>query len=439
MIRIWTVLALYLTNLPFTDSLFVALLTLPMFAMVVMGLFKIRSRQFQIGDVFWFCLFLYFVLSPLQRIHGERIGGATEITAYAYDTSEFVTAMLVVVLFCLPFLFVSMERTDPPAAKPRSPPFLVLVPLNVLAFIPFVLSEGGLDRLLSSRLEQDPTQMFIGSILFLGLQSITACLVVVRFRVSRRWSAGLFSVALVIGLLALARNPFNAPRFMLLCAWGPVLMALVGGRIPVAWFYCACLLALTVVFPVLSITTRSGLDGLAELSRISVVDNFFDVPSVDVYDTAVHAVRFMTTHDHMWGEKLLAIVLFFVPRALWPGKPVVGGLDIGNELFAAGMYGTPNLSFFVGCDLYMDFGLVGVMLGGVIAAALLRVALKVDWGVFDGLRVSHLVIVSSLPILLRGPVGAVLPLFVCQVIAIVALSLRSRRRAAHLSSGVGVA
>lgn len=65
MIRLWTVTALYLTNLPFADSLFVVVLTLPMFLMVLVGLYRIRSRRFEIGDVFWFCLFVYFVISPL--------------------------------------------------------------------------------------------------------------------------------------------------------------------------------------------------------------------------------------------------------------------------------------------------------------------------------------------------------------------------------------
>jgi hypothetical protein len=430
MIRIWAVLALYLANLPFADSLFVVLLTLPMLVMVMAGLIRIGSRQFQIGDVFWFCLFLYFVISPLQRIHGDRIGGATAITAYAYEPEEFIAAMLVVLLFSLPFLMVPMEQADPPAAtSPKFPPLPVLLMLNGLAFAAFVLSEGGIDRLLSSRLAQEPSKAFIGSMLFLGVQSVTTCLVAARFRASRRWLASLAPLLVVIGLLAIARNPFNAPRFMLLAVWGPVMLALVGGKVPVAWFYAGCLLALTVVFPVLNVTTRAGLDGFDDLSQISVVGNFFDIPSIDVFDMAVHAVRFMSVHEHMWGEKLVAILLFFVPRALWPGKPIVGGLDIGNELFAAGMYGTPNLSFFMGCDLYMDFGFIGVALGGVVAALALHSALKADRGVFGGFGISGFVIASSLPILLRGPVGAVLPLFVSQMLVIRVLSLLVRDKA----------
>jgi hypothetical protein len=247
--------------------------------------------------------------------------------------------------------------------------------------------------------------------------------------VSRSRLISLAPLLLVIALLAFSRHPFYAPRFMLLAVWGPVMLALCGGRVAAAWFYVVGLLALTILFPVLNITTRLGLDGVGDLSEISVFGNFFDIPSVDVFDMAVHAVRFMSAHDQMWGEKLTAILLFFVPRTAWPGKPVVGGLDVGNELFAAGMYGTPNLSFFAGCDLYMDFGFAGVALGGVVTAVLLRSVLMAKWGVFGGVSVSRILIAASMPILLRGPVGAVLPLFVCQIAIVLALSRSVRDQA----------
>lgn len=433
MIRLWTVLALYLVNLPSADSLFVIALTLPMLAMVIVGLWQLKSRDFQLGDVFWFCLFVYFVISPLQRIHGDQLGGATAITAYAYEPAEYVQAMLVVVLFAFPFLFVSMKSSEGQAGGDVRPgmPFILLV--NIVAFILFAMSEGGLERLLSSRLEQDASQPFIASMLFLAMQSATACLVAANFRQSQRRFALLLLSLLVLALLSVARNPFNAPRFMLLAVWGPVFLALAGGRISATKFYVSSLLALTVLFPVLNVTTRSGMDGLRGLPQISVVGNFFDIPSIDVFDMAVHCIRYMATHDHMWGEKLTAVVLFFIPRAIWPGKPIVGGLDIGNDLFAAGMYGTPNLSFFLGCDFYMDFGFVGVVLGGVLCAFLMAAVIRLSEDRFFGVPVPQLFVAASLPILLRGPVGAVLPLFVCQmfVTKLLAVSLRRSDRPAN--------
>ncbi len=413
MIRLWTVLGLYLVNLPFADSLFVVGLTLPMLAIVTAGLWRLRSRGFQIGDIFWFCLFIYFVISPLQRIHGDQIGGAAAITAYAYEPAEYALAMMVVVLFTFPFLFVRMHSSEEKITADVRPgmPFILVV--NVVAFILFAMSEGGFERLLLSRLQQEASPAL--GMLFLAMQSATACLVAAYFCQSRQRLVSAAMLLFVLGLLAVSRNPFNAPRFVLLAVWGPVFLAIAGGRVSATRFYGCSLLALTVLFPVLNVTTRSGMGALQDLPQISVIGNFFDIPSIDVFDMAVHSIRYMSMHDHVWGEKLAAVVLFFIPRSAWPGKPIVGGLDVGNDLFAAGMYGTPNLSFFLGCDFYMDFGFAGVALGGAVCAFLLGALIRFTRDSFFGVRVLQFFIAASLPILLRGPVGAVLPLFVCQV------------------------
>jgi hypothetical protein len=55
---------------------------------------------------------------------------------------------------------------------------------------------------------------------------------------------------------------------------------------------------------------------------------------------------------------------------------------------------------------------------------------------FGGLRLSHFVLASSLPILLRGPVGAVLPLFVCQAFVVLVSSLPLRWRVPEAGSGL---
>lgn len=437
MTRLWTVVGLYLLNLPLADSAFAIVLTLPMFAMVVGGMLRLRSRFFQIGDVFWFCLFIYFVISPLQRINGDYIGGSTVITAYAYEQAEYVLAMLVVVIFAFPFLFVPMQSDETSAVTDLRPNIPAVLVVNVAAFILFAMSEGGLERLLSSRLQQDASQGFIASPLFLAVQSATACLVAAYSRQSKQTLTSAFLLVAVLVLLALARNPFNAPRFILLAVWLPVLLALAGGRISAAKFYVCGLLALTVLFPVLNVTTRLGLGGLQDVSQISIVGNFFDIPSVDVFDMAVHCIRYMSTHDFMWGEKLAAVLLFFVPRSIWPGKPIVGGLDVGGDLFAAGMYGTPNLSFFIGCDFYMDFGLAGVTAGGIVSALVLRAMIRSGQDGFFGIRLMLFFIAASLPILLRGPVGAVIPLFVCQFLVMKLLAVWLRQSAAQTNAVQG--
>ena len=87
--------------------------------------------------------------------------------------------------------------------------------MNVVTAIIFVFTEGGLSNLLAARLEQAAADKFIGSLLFLGLQSVSAAMFVAEVRAGKRGLRWALPMLVVLGLLALTRNPFNAPRFTL--------------------------------------------------------------------------------------------------------------------------------------------------------------------------------------------------------------------------------
>ncbi|WP_245622335.1 hypothetical protein [Devosia epidermidihirudinis] len=419
--RLAIVLALYSFNAIYAPNQASIALTLPVLILVLVGLGKIRSPNLQIGDMFWFCVFIFFAISPLQRMGDGTIGGDWTVTRHAYDAAEYITAMAIVVVFLLPFGFISMEAKDPDTTT-ATPPAEWMLALNILAFSLFVVLQGGWQQVLLPRLDKTWSEASALSEAFLALQTVTTAVLVANARAAGRTWSLVTLVAVAIGLLAITRNPFNASRFSLLAAWVPVGLAMLRGRLQAAWFYAVALFALLVLFPILSITTRLGLVGLGQVEDIDFADNLLSTPFVDIFDTTVHAVRFMSTHDWMLGEKLLAVGLFFVPRALWPNKPIVGGLDIGGDLLNGGMAGTDNLSFFIGADAYMDFGFVGVVMGGLLLALFTAQASASRLGSFYGVSLLHAVIIASLPIMLRGPVGAVLPLAACQIVILIILS-----------------
>lgn len=426
MIRVTIVLALYGVNAIFAANPAAIALTLPVLLLVLIGLGRIRSPLFQIGDMFWFCVFIFFALSPLQRMGDGTIGGDWSVTRFTYESGEYLMAMAIALLFLAPFAFVRMEAPAGHIPVGAKPPAQWVFGLNLVSFVLFVVLQGGVEQVLSPRLEQTSSDATMLSQIFLASQAVTAAILMANARQAHGKRTVLPLLSIAILLLIIVRNPFNASRFSLLAAWVPLVLAMFGGRIHVGWFYAAALGALLVVFPILSLTTRQGIEGMGQIGEIAFSENLLGIPFIDVFDTLVHAVRYMSTQDWMLGQKLVAILLFFVPRSLWPDKPIVGGLDIGQSLFDAGMAGTPNLSFFIGADLYMDFGLVGVALGGVLCALLMARACASRMRIFYGDAIIHFVIIASLPILLRGPVGAVLPLVSCQIGVLILLSRIAR-------------
>ena len=67
-----------------------------------------------------------------------------------------------------------------------------------------------------------------------------------------------------------------------------------------------------------------------------------------------------------WGNQLLGVLFFFVPRSIWPTKPVGSGHYL--VLQNSGSYTNVSMPFF--SEGYINFGYVG-MLAFVIIAALI--------------------------------------------------------------------
>jgi hypothetical protein len=62
---------------------------------------------------------------------------------------------------------------------------------------------------------------------------------------------------------------------------------------------------------------------------------------------------------HTMGRQLLGALFFWFPRSLWPDKPIDSGVEIGlymNNL-------NTNLSEAIWAELWLDFGVVGMVLG----------------------------------------------------------------------------
>lgn len=70
-----------------------------------------------------------------------------------------------------------------------------------------------------------------------------------------------------------------------------------------------------------------------------------------------------------WGETLLRVITQFVPRALWPSKPLDVGVELGRLSNPYTISGTPA-GFLA--EMYMNFNFVGVLVGAFLLGVLLN-------------------------------------------------------------------
>lgn len=76
-----------------------------------------------------------------------------------------------------------------------------------------------------------------------------------------------------------------------------------------------------------------------------------------------------------WGKQLLGVFLFWIPRAVWPTKPVGSGHHLANELNL--IYSNISCNYFA--EGYINFGYIGIFLFILILALITAKMDKAYW------------------------------------------------------------
>ena len=109
---------------------------------------------------------------------------------------------------------------------------------------------------------------------------------------------------------------------------------------------------------------HAGLDSVLE---VTVGGRHF----LDLSKTAQVILAVPERVAYQYGRTMVTWITAPIPRSIWPGKPAVGaGIELGPKVFGTAP-GTGVPPGIVG-ELYMNFGLIGVLMGLFVAGLLLR-------------------------------------------------------------------
>lgn len=115
---------------------------------------------------------------------------------------------------------------------------------------------------------------------------------------------------------------------------------------------------LLIAFPLFywfkTMTITYFVGGSVKFSGITESLNTVDF---DAFTLVARSVRYVRENGITWGQQLINIILFFVPRSIWKGKPITTNVLIAfsqNQKFT-------NLSCPLPAEGYVNFGWVGVI------------------------------------------------------------------------------
>ncbi|MCK0195602.1 hypothetical protein MWN34_01610 [Ancylobacter sp. 6x-1] len=417
--RILPVFLYYAVNVVFRADLFSILITFPMFLICCFNLYRIEGKFIGFEDILWFIVFIFFVIGPLQRIDGNMLPLTGPTSGIIFSKSDMFWGTMIPTLFFLMLTIGSILFRAEGRSGTREDYFLledkviILLVVNVVAFVAVVALSGGLGNLMAARSEKVREDVSTIAIFAKCMQQISCFFICILYRTKfahpRLGFQRLVALVMSILLLLVVLNPFNTARFGLIVTWMPIGFIMLRGMVPVMPFYVAMLMGMLVVMPILSLTSRFGTSIIEAFESVNVSEAFFSLKYIDVSDMMTYLIGYVQEDGHYYGLKSLGALLFFIPRSIWTSKPTLIALDMGDELVAFDRAGTDNLSLFFGGEFYADLGMLGVAIGGLILSFVYARVVIGRRVMINGFELRNLVLMAATPILLRGPIGAVLP------------------------------
>lgn len=170
-------------------------------------------------------------------------------------------------------------------------------------------------------------------------------------------------LALVIALTATASlslfmtNVYNSPRYIAVVVMAALAssLGLFANPRRVRIAYTVALAGLIFVFPALG-----GLRNSRELSSFTnELSSTFMSGDYDSLAQIINSITFSTESGHTYGRQLLGAILVWIPRSIWPDKPISTSSMVAN--FKG--YEFTNLSSPTWAELFVDFGFAGVITG----------------------------------------------------------------------------
>jgi hypothetical protein len=384
--------------------------------------------------IFWVFSYVFFGLAPTVQIRADRMPTTTLDLDPTLDGPTAALAMGGVVSFAIGFAFAhrnSGRALRPPKTHAIHRGRLVLLTIAGFAATGYYLSRVGPANLFTSRAEfgdienqlwPDPT---VGAIV--GAASAVPILIAAHgwWNITRdapRKSAGRIVATVLTGVSLLVTNPVSSARYHFGVIWGSFLgpLGAYSTRRRTSLTMIGIIVGLLFLFPIADLFRRRDT---VNAIRTGFLTEYEGNGDYDAFGQLSNALLMTETTPLQPGRQLIGLLLFWVPRSIWPDKPNGTGVVLAE--FRG--YNFTNLSAPIWAEMLVNFGVLGVLvLSGLVAVGLGRLDRNYSaTGAYGVGAIAAAVLPFYLLILLRGSLLQAMGTLVLIVLSLVFISTRS--------------
>ena len=375
-----------------------------MAAICVYGIFSDRSRPYTQYKVLNLFFLFFFCIAPIAQYNqGVCLLGTVFLFGDYMLTS--VTSLAVLIITHIVYYLSKQYFDKKHSQKLISQPSIndvsiglrresILVAISLLLAIYFlyinqfnVLSLVSRDGDFVDRLPQSQT-VYLISEYFLRPISIVILLSTLMLKVKHPWIRPILLILLVITV-----PPTGVPRVLTAVVYIPLVLYLI----PLfrrGWNFVALIcVGVLLIFPFLNMFRK------VHCNTFGIVSQFLDL-NFDAYSMLM---RVLKEDIVTGGTQLLGALLFWVPRSLWPTKPVSSGHYVADQ---TGLNWN-DLSMPFWGEGYINFGYFGVIIFTIVLSVVLAKLDSKYWCITskrsrDLDSIKYFLLLSLLIFILRG-------------------------------------
>ncbi|WP_123985239.1 oligosaccharide repeat unit polymerase [Taibaiella soli] len=193
-----------------------------------------------------------------------------------------------------------------------------------------------------------------------GLRGVTMYFSLLSIWLFRKKQIALPWLLTVLFCCVFVNFPLSLARYYAACLYLSLLLAF-----HLKWlekknvFAILLTVGLLIVFPALSLTRYAGEELTTHTKNLqSIYASALVKGDFDAYTSVCKTYQYIANHDITWGRQLLTVILFFVPRSIWPGKSIGSGALI----YEPSLENFHNYTSAYYAEGLINFGAIGAVL-----------------------------------------------------------------------------
>lgn len=333
-------------------------------------IFSLSNRSFSLNKIFYLFILFFFGIAPLIQYNLKAsFFGAREIKEIEYFTINILIIFIIIIyqIFYSLFSISSVDNKNLRSIKKFEIKNKYIISQNIKLLILSLLSFliyywfnnfNIYSMLIRGGEFKESNQDTSSSLMLVITQVVRPISMIVLFYYLMTPKRNKIILSILFLLAVLTCFPLGMPRFFAAALYIPLLLITIPYMRKGNNFSLIFVLSLLVIFPFLNSFRDFDRD-----TKIDLAPDF-DMFTTGHFDSYQNFALIILEDIVTWGNQLLGVLLFWLPRTVWPDKPIGSGAYLAHQM----NFSFDNVSANYFAEGYINFGFFGVFLFIIILA-----------------------------------------------------------------------